>query len=359
LASGQSLPAPTKAELVAQAALLDGKHDLETRLNAVRWFNANAGHEFAELAIPSLEKCVRRDPDGKIRSQAVLSLCLTLKRANKPCCLAVMEAILDGEDEVRWQVMACLPIFKSIAPGAVKVLLPGLESARPEVRGDVLLALGYAAGKDEEALAAIDAAKTDPVFHVRASAHLASFRARDRLIEHLPYLIMLRENPEALLSPGADAERRQQEWEYRNLLVLGIGGQLGDWSESRCDELADALMTLSADESPVVRRGAANLLRQALTKVKTPPKRDPLEPGPHLEDGTTNNVFQLLVPVAGDREQPNPPERPQKSSVALRLDKLGAKAMLLKLRDGDSDPSVRKAAQSALQRWSSLDSPER
>src|SRR5262249_12964966 len=198
--------------------------------------------------------------EGEVRRDAVLALGLIANKLGKPCPLAVLEALLDKEDEVRWQAMACTPLFKTFAPGSVEVLLRCAKSESADVRGDSLFLLALAGGKDPKVLGVIEKAKQDQTFLVRHTAYCAMFRANDQLDEFLAYIIRAREDPDAVLSPAPEnREMREREKSMTNLFVLGSAMRVIEWSERRADELAPALLKLLGDKSPVMRRGAANL----------------------------------------------------------------------------------------------------
>jgi hypothetical protein len=359
LAQGQYGQPPTDAAFAEQIRHLDPKNDKATRLEALRWINANRARKNAALAVPALERCIREDPDGEVRGQAVLDLCLIVKRLAQPCPLVVLEALLDREDMVRYQAEACMPFFKTYTPGSVAVLLRGMRAENAEVRSSILLILARAAGADRKALDAMEQAKQDKVFDVRHSAHRALFIAHDKLEGHLPYLIRLREDPALMLSPGPeDAELGRQERARRNLILLGITLDVIEWSDTRADELAAVLMKLLKDESALMRRGAANLIGAAAVKVELPSQRDvnPLTSPRWPDESWVQSILPYVEPEAAAKMKSDSKrkEAPQKSKVALRLEKLGVEAVLRKLRDDDPDRSVRGAARLALEQLARL-----
>jgi hypothetical protein len=360
---GQPPRSPTDAEVAEQIGRLDPKHGKEDRLKALRWINGESHHGNVAVAAAALERCVRDDPAWEVRQAAVNCLAHVAGRNGKPCPLAVFEALHDREDFVRYQAGVSIATFKAYPPGAADVLFRGAAADNPELRGTSLLLLARVAGKEPKALRAMEAATRDKDFDVRDCAHLARFIATDELGEYLTYLIRLREDPAAVLSPGPeDSPAGKRERALRNLVVLGSGSQLIEWSEGRADELAGVLMKLLRDESAVRRRGAANLIGASAVKVELPARRgvpaigDPpplvlgvdgsYEIGP---DGTPRWVAKDKKKEAKDAPPP-----PQKSKVAARLEVLGVEAALGKLRDGDPDRSVRDAARGALERLASV-----
>src|SRR5262249_27221695 len=157
------------------------------------------------------------------------------------------------------------------------------------------------------------------------SAHIALFRARDRLDEHLPYLIRVREDPASVLTPGpADAEVAKEERAQRNLFLLGIATQVIEWSESRADELAAGLMKLLDDRSVVMRRGAAKLIAASVLKIEIPAQRpgDPFGLAGVPKDGWASSILPYLDPESAAKREKGarPEERPQKSKVARCLE---------------------------------------
>jgi hypothetical protein len=356
---GQVLPPPTDKEVEAQARLLDLSNDKETRLRAAKWFNGKSFAKNIDLGVPALERCIRKDPDMECRREAVGSLAMIAKRLGRPCPLAVIESFLDKEDEPRWMAMANLGLFKTFEPGAVDVLLRAAESERPGVRSDSLLILAQAGPKDERGLRAIEKGKEDKTFQVRHTAHVAWFTATDRLPDYLDYVIRVREDAEAALRPvPPDPEAAQNEKAMRNLFILGATIRTIEWSEQRPDELATDLLKRLEDKSPLMRRGAANLIGAVAVKTELrDPKMDDMpwfkHILPYVEQGD-------LFKTPGDpkdkkqKEIEKKKEPPQPSRAALVLEKRGVRGRLVTLRDMDPDRSVRDAARIALERLATV-----
>jgi HEAT repeat len=338
---------PTDAAFAEQAHRLGPKNDRATRFSAVKWLNAHSGAKNAGPAMPALERSARQEPDREIRGQAVLTLGLIARSLGKPCPLAVVEALLDREEEVRWQAQACAGCWPSgpFAPGSVEVLLRAVRSPDVGVRSSSLFLLALAGGKEPKVLTAIRKAREDRVFEVRHCAHCALFSATNRLDEFLLYLIRLREDPESLFTPGLKEAERKQEQKERNLALLGSSTRLIEWSEHRADELAPLLVKLLNDESPVVRRGAVNLIGATVVKVVLPPRGQ--QPG--MPGGNLSSLLPYVAPQTSPQTAPGE-KKPEKSKTALRLEKLKVEERLRTLRDRDPDGTVREAAGRALAR---------
>jgi hypothetical protein len=354
LAAGARAPVepPSDDAVSEQVRRLEAKNDKAARLDALKWLNQNARHKNAALAIPALERCVRQDPEPEARREAVLDLGLIAKTLEKPCPVVICEALLDKVDEVRWQAAASAAPFKTFAPGSVEVLLRGGASEKAEVRSSTLLVLARAGGKDKKVLDVIEKAKQDQVFDVRHTAHCARFVATDKLDDFLPYLIRLREDPDSLFTPGPeDSETGKMERAQRNLIVLGSAMQMIAWSEDRADDFAAALLKLLDDKSAVTRRGAAKVIGAAAVKVEFLPKK-PDFASPDPVGGWANAVLPFVDLEAAAKTKPEDP--PQKSTVALRLEKLKVEEKLRALRDKDADRSVRDAARLALERLAAV-----
>jgi hypothetical protein len=127
--------------------------------------------------------------------------------------------------------------------------------------------------------------------------------------------------------------------------------QLLEWSETWAEELADVLMKLLQDESAVMRLGSANVIAASVVKADLTPSKDGvpfLSPSKPKDDGVID-----LLPSALPEKQPKPKAPPEKSKVALCLEKRSVRERLNKLRE-DAEPSVRKAAGTALERLASI-----
>jgi HEAT repeat protein len=354
VARGQQGAPPNEAAFRAKARLLEPTHDLRTRREALGWIDLHYRRSAASAAaVPALERACRKEPDKELRQRAVSTLFHVVRHLDRPCPLALAEALLDEEEFVRWQAASCAYFFKRFAPGCVEVLLRGVESKKADVRSTCLLLLAQAAGKDKRSLEAFERAKRDKVFDVRHSAHLARFRATDRLDEFLPYLVRLIEDPDSVLTPAPESlELRKKERELRNLFHIGLVLRVFEWSETRADEFAAALRKLLADPSPVTRRGAANLIAAAVVRQELSDRVDPFAA---LKEGRMpKGIFRSPSDVPEKPAEKKKEPRPQKSKVALRLAKLNVEKDLRRLRDQDPDRSVRAAARQALERLASL-----
>jgi hypothetical protein len=355
---GQVLPPPTDKEVEEQARLLDLSNDKETRLQAAKWFNGKSFAKNIGLGVPALERCIRKDPDMECRREAVGSLAMIAHHLSRPCPLAVIESFLDKEDEPRWMAMAYLGLFKTFEAGAVDVLLRAVESEKPGVRSDSLLILARAGPKEERALRAIEKGKDDKTFQVRHTAHIAWFTATDRLPDYLDYIIRVREDADGSLQPvPRDPEAAQNEKAMRNLFILGATIRMIEWSEQRPDELATDLLKRLEDKSPLMRRGAVNLIAAVAVKTELrDPKKDDMpwmmHILPYIEQG---DLFKTLGEKKDKKETKEAKkEPPQPSRAALALEKRGVQERLVALRDMDPDRSVRDAARVALERLASV-----
>jgi HEAT repeat protein len=360
---GRPPQAPTGAEIAEQLRRLDPKSEKgkENRMKAISWIGRNCEEKkTVEPAIPALEKSIRQDPEWEVRQRAVRVLSQVVRRLERPCPLAVIEAMHDKEDFVRYEAVVWAALFKTFEPGATDVLLRGATADNAELRGSSLLILARVAGKDPKALAAMEKSKNDKVLDVRHSAHIALFTAKDKLDDFLPYLIRVREDPTSFLSPVAeDSELGKQERTYRNLVLLGIANQVADWSESRAEEMARELVKLLKHESPIMRRGAARLVGATAVRpdwlVQKKDGNRYTVSDPKWMDGTTQ-LWRFLDPMTEPPlKNDNKPKRPSMPSKAAEsLETLGADAVLRKLRDDDPDRSVRAAAGEALERLASV-----
>ncbi len=330
VAAQEKQATPTAADFKAQIARLERK-DKDERLAALGWIHRQTRSKHAELAMPALERCIRSDPDADVRRQAVANLGSIALHLKQACPLAIVEAMLDKDEVVSQEADAWAGLCKTYAPGSIEVLLRCARSENEKLRGDCLLHLARAGGKDKKVLDAIENAKKDKSFGARHNAHIAMFHATDNLEQLLVYYIRLRDDPDSFLRPVAkDAEAAKRERTTRNLAMIGGALVKVDWSEHRAADFAPALMKLLNDPSPALRRGAAQDIGATAGRI------NPASFEPYLKDG----------------KFPESKEPPQKSKVALALVKLKAADRLRELRDNDPDETVRLAARAALERWS-------
>jgi hypothetical protein len=336
---------PSAADFDARAAGLSSVAAEEQRLAAAKWLLANSDSEHAPRAIPALEKSARGDPASGVRRAAVAALVRIVNRHDVPCPLGLAAALRDPVDEVRWEASVLPGPFKRrLAPGALAALIAAVGDDRAGVRSNALIHLADAAGKDPKARAVIGKAMEDKDLEVRFTAHRAWFTATGDLAALLRYVVRVREEPAAVLSPlpaGSEGAKVQQS--QRNLFVIGSAVLIADWAEERPEDLAVALLALLGHESAAMRRGAADLMGVVARRAE---KRDtpgaaPFEP-----------PLSYLDPGAGEKP---PKPRPSKAFAVLlardagtRLREVGAK---------DPDETVRSAARRALERWAEVPVP--
>lgn len=345
---------PTAADFAAQVARLTPTASREDRLQVVQWVRARDTSKHSLVAVPALEKLVRLDPDAKVREEAVVALAHVARHHKRPCPLALVEAIRDKEDLVRWNAGVYVALFKTdVEPGAVGVLVEGSRDDRAEVREHCVIHLGIAGGRDPKALAAIDRAKADPNSAVRYAAHGARFTASGDLGEYLAYLVRLREDPAGFQDKyPAGSEAAKLEQTRSNLFQLGAAVRLGEWAEGRPDELAAGLLKLLDDKSALMRRGGAGVIGATARRVEQVKPFDPVRP---TESGPS--PFETLLPSLDPEFRPREPTKqppPGPSRVAVKLLAQKVEARLRALRDKDPDESVRAAAKAALDRLAEL-----
>ncbi len=328
LSAQQPLPAPTDAEFKEQILRIVAKEKTD-RLDAVRWLNRHSRADNAVLAIPALERCLRTDSEADVRLSAVESLVNIATNLKKPCPLAVVEAMLDKDETVSQAADALAGSFKQYEPGSLDVLLRYAQTNQGKLSGG-LIHLARFAAKEKRAFATIEAAMKEKSFSIRHNAHCAMHQATDNVREFLVYFIRLRDNPDAFLGDiDRHSEAGKREKTYINLAQIGGALLKIEWSESRADDFASALMKLLDDPAPAIRRGAAQDIGASAAKI----------------DRTELDWF--FEP----KKRPESKDPPQKSNVAIKLAKLGVEARLRELRDRDPDETVRIAARFALERW--------
>jgi hypothetical protein len=130
---------PTRADFDAQLARLTPTASSDDRLRVAEWIKSNATSKHAPRAMSALARLVRKDPDAEVRARAVAALVLVARGHQKPCPLAVVEAVRDPDEGVR--VNAAVGLFKDFEPGAVQVLLEGTQHKHPDVRDDCVILL--------------------------------------------------------------------------------------------------------------------------------------------------------------------------------------------------------------------------
>ncbi len=201
LAFAPALPPPTADRFEEEARRLGPDNDKETRRAAVRWLDKHCREPEAVRAVPALERCLKNDPDAEVRGAAVQSLAMIAHHRKQSCPLAVVEALLDRDADVRNLAAGSAGLFKAFPAGALPLLLRCMKSEHSEDRASTVSLLALAGGKDEKTLLAIREVTRDKHFLVRHNAQIALFSVTDNLEDALR-----KQNVEAVLKRLRDGD---------------------------------------------------------------------------------------------------------------------------------------------------------
>jgi len=271
----------------------------------------------------------------EVRKEAVECATEIALNGKEPCPLAVVKASLDYSDSVRDAGGQCIERFKTFAPRSLEFLLEepiGFSLGRR--LEDRLIPIGIVGRKDERALKAIEKAMKHEHFFIRYDARYAKFSALDDFDDYLRYIILVQESADE--KESADRVVRVKD----NLRRIGAASRVIHWTNKRPDDLARALLKLTKDPAPSMRRGATRLISASAVHVDWPRAKPIYEvtiPG--------DNLIETLEP------NPNRPIPQWRSKASVRLLELGAEKRLKEIRDGDPDPTVRAAAERGLKRY--------
>jgi beta-aspartyl-peptidase (threonine type) len=258
LASGLFLsPARAGDEVAALIARLGKDQPKEARLAAMLKLRDREATESLK-AIPALRRCAQ-EKDLDIRARALATLGAIAFGNKQPCPIELVAALLDPDEPVYSTGYTYVGIFEKFPAEASPLLLRAMESEHPTVRQAVPTPLIAFAGKDPAAMAALrKAAASDKNLGVRNNAHVALWKVSKDLfvlvrfrLEVLGSVKREREND----SPEAQLERT-----HTNLIVIGSVMQLAEFATERPRELAEVLLKLVRDGSPVIRAMAARNL---------------------------------------------------------------------------------------------------
>jgi HEAT repeat protein len=347
-----TLSAGGDSALAEQLRRLDAKQfDRPARLDALEWLHRNVRNAEADQALPALERCLRTDPEAEVRRKAaeVLGL-LAFQSPRKLCPLALVEALLDPDEDVHAIASVYVSMYKEYPPGSVDVLLRCARLERPCARGNALLLLARAGGKDEKVLQVLRQATADKHLRPRTDAHIALFNVTNQLDDLVPYLlrmrIELREEPP--LGPNATEQEKTERVE-KNLTQIGAIVRLLHFTETRTDEMARLLVQLTRHNSPVMRRSVADFLEAFAKNVAW--LQDPKEPDPPAI--ILPDFKEMLNPTGRPRETREEQAR-RLGKVVARLRSLKLDTALAHLQKNDPDAVVRAAAESALRQLAAV-----
>jgi hypothetical protein len=334
-----AFPAPTAAELTQQIQRLGPKNDKAARLDALRWIDLRLRSDQVDPVIPALSRCVKDDPEPEVRSRAIAVLARMERQGKRPCPVALIEAMLDKTDIVRWEAGVQVGLFPDLAPGAAPVLLRGTKSEDPDVRGNVLFPLGKAARKDPKLLPALRERTKDKDWFVRDCAHIALYRATEQIDDYLRYLARERAAAHKAWPPRKEeSEEEKRLRARRNLLLIGGSVLLSEWLQTRPKDLSGTLGRALEDEAASERSAAALLLADFAALYRD------MKSTPRGERGKDRVPPPPVFPAAN-----TPAEQAERAArLADQMRELGVLGRLRKLADRDPDKEVRRAAAEAL-----------
>jgi hypothetical protein len=338
---------------------LDPKtNDQAARLAALKWMGESGATRYPALILPALERALRSDPAAPVREKAAELFGRTAyQQKPRVCPLALVEGMLDPDENVRGICYGAAAMFKEFAPGSHQVLLRCLQGGDSDTRANAASLL-WDTGKDDKTLQRLRELTRDKDFWVRDAAYAALFRATDRLEEIVPYKFQVRLD----VAPPKPAEPKTTETESRerakkNLMVISASLYLYIWTRERTDEMAGILLKLMKHESPRMREDVANLLASVGGEVlRLRAVKPDAKPGDaRFGDFEYPRFLEPVTPNGEPRETPEQQLR-RLEKVVARLAELKVEAGLQRLRDGDLEASVRAAAAAALKQLSAANS---
>ena len=325
----------------------------EVRLAALQWMRKYCARPGARDAMPALERIIRHDPDAAVRAAAVEALgMIAYQRPPRVCPLAVVEALLDDDADVRDKALCYSGMYREFAPGTRAVAVKGAAHDAPGTRGHSLWLLSKIAPKDEEVRRILRAARKDPDFNVRCDVHSALFRVTGKLEDVVPYYLRLSARLRAEPAPRTEAEKKlRAQKNYRSL--GGFLFLLEDLGKNRADELAPFLLDALKDKDAVLRQGAAGFVGNAAGIWTLPPQPGVWIPPAKLNERSLESLLPYLTPSrpgddAGAKQPQKPPKKEPPPRLLVRLRQAGVEARLQQMRDADPDPAVRAAAAQAV-----------
>jgi len=334
--SGATADDSLEAQFAEQVRQLDAKKSKKERLAALKWIEQHVKREEAERAVAALERCLKKDPDADVRSQAVQHLAVIALHRKEPCPLAVVETMLDPDAGVRNLAGSCAWMFKTFSSGAVPVLLRCMKSDDPEDRNTAVSLLARAGGKSEKTMRVVREATRDKEYFVRHNARIALFSLSDKLEDIVPYCVRVQVELPASAPRPDKTEEVKRDLANRGLIMQLSLLKLAGLVESRPDECTKLLKTLLQDPSATTRRETASALAEIARVAREKDFAVETKPTPLPEEMLRPFVASLPV-----------------------LHKQKVDTVLKKLGDDDPDAGVRAAARRAFREFEAAQKPSK
>ncbi|MCI0640384.1 MAG: HEAT repeat domain-containing protein, partial [Gemmataceae bacterium] len=294
-----------------------------------------------------------------------------------PCPASLFAAFGDTVDEVRWQALVYIGLLKTFEPECVPVLIDYSKSKNPHVRSNAYIFLALAAPKDEKVRQLLrDAAASEKDDTASHDAHCSLHNATKKIEDLLPYFIHLWSDvDETQPPPNAQTAEQNERRARKNLFRLSTSFRMAEWAEDRPEELTRLLLEQLKSDKIATRRGLVHLLRSSAASMaigKVAQRRpDPwdMDSGPswtyfllpYVEQGDVySNIFGKKKEDAPKAEKPkaeNPPppaKAKEPHKIMVRMEELGLVKGLEAVRDADTDPALRKAAERTLKIWNEV-----
>jgi len=315
----------------------------DSRVMAVEWLGKNIRDPGDGETVAALEKCMK-DANAKVRARAVEARGNVAMQMRAPCPVSVIEAMLDGDAEVREHALNWSGVFPPgrYSQDAAPALLRCVKSDHQWVRSLAVLLLAELPKKDETFLKVARQLASDKHLLVRNDAQSALYRMTGKLDDIVPYCLRLRVEARDAARIQTDKLPKEEQVQ-KNLVALGVNNRLYHLVEDRTDDLARHLFGLLADNDATLRRVAAVFLADWFRGQTQP------------AGGKDALIWDAVQP-----SWPFDPEAQRKKREAAakkhvtfnqRLGELGLEKRLRQLRDADSEALVRGAAAQALVQW--------
>jgi hypothetical protein len=179
-----------EADFAAHARKLDPSVPRKERLAALEWLITCSSHPAAGKVKAEVQRCLQKDADAAVRAKAATALGLiAFEREPRVCPQAVVEALRDGDKEVRDRALDAASLFRKFTPEAVDILLRCVKDGDRDTRVSVMPLLGREGSRQEKVVNFLREATKDKDCCIRNNAHAALFNATGKLEDILPHCL--------------------------------------------------------------------------------------------------------------------------------------------------------------------------
>ncbi|MFT3882058.1 MAG: HEAT repeat domain-containing protein [Gemmatales bacterium] len=263
----ENLPAVQQAEFQANLKILQSNKPDQAKIAALKRLELTKVKE-ATQSFPAIESLLKGQHSQDLRCQAAISLGVMAFQRKLTCPLALIDAMVDQDDEVASFAANYAGVFKRFPDNIVDILLKSAVSKQSIIRSHAIAILAHVGSKDKRVLDVLEHALNDSWSSVRNNSHVTLYALTNNFERYLKYILLVLIDRESVLGK-VDPTKRDAKFEQEALELIELGSKfrLIEWSENKAEEYSSTLLKLMKSEQAELRQGAIFAVKNCFIKA--------------------------------------------------------------------------------------------